>query len=243
MLDDIVFPCAGYIAMVGEAVRQISGVDDYSLRNMVIKTGLVLQDSHDAEIITSLRPVRLTATLDSTWYEFSISSYNGSIWTKHCTGQARPGKDDQQHSLKQSYEIKTLLRKVASPYSAMRKVGLNYGNTFQGLNDISAMPGESTAVATLALHLKSESNYQLHPTTIDHCKNHTIRVRFHGAFDFIKLSTDFVQPFNYSHLRPVKASFASSPRWLSLLRLSTSIFEAQQVNLNSELRRLQVGVN
>jgi hypothetical protein len=181
VLDDIVFPCASYIAMIGEAVRQISGVGDYSIRNMVIKTGLVLQDSHDAEIMTSLRPVRMTTTLDSAWYEFSISSYNGNVWMKHCTGQARPGQDDQRQSLNQGCEITALPRKVTSPYSAMKKVGLNYGDTFQGLGDISTMPGKTTAVATLAGSLKSESFYQLHPTTIDLCKNSYGHSKIHNC--------------------------------------------------------------
>lgn len=170
VLEDVVFPAAGYIAMAGEAIRQITSIDDYSLRNLVIKTGLVLQDSHDAEIITTLRPVRLTSSLDSSWYEFSISSHNGSVWTKHCTGQVRSGKDIQYQAFVQGKEIQELPRKVASPYSAMKKVGLNYGETFQGLSEISAMPGAKTAAATLATPPSSEHVYQLHPTTIDHCK-------------------------------------------------------------------------
>ncbi|KAL3417435.1 polyketide synthase [Phlyctema vagabunda] len=169
VLDDIVFPCAGYIAMAGEAIRQLSSSNDYSLRNLVIKTGLVLQDTHPTEIITTLRPARLTTTLDSSWYEFSISSHNGIAWTRHCTGQVKAGKDIQYQVHKNDRPIAALPRTVASPYSAMKKVGLNYGQTFQGLRDISATPGKNTAVATLSPCLESETFYQLHPTTIDHC--------------------------------------------------------------------------
>jgi acyl transferase domain-containing protein len=193
VLDDIVFPAAAYVAMVGEAIRQISGVDDYSLKNLTIKTGLVLEDSRDTELMTTLKPVRLTTTLDSTWYEFSIASYNGSIWTKHCTGQGRAGQNIQHNSIYQNYQSELLPRKMKSPYSSMRKVGLNYGEAFQGLNDISAMPGEATAVATLNAPLESESVYQLHPTTIDYCEHHRgVFLEFLNFLNLIRYGTDFL---------------------------------------------------
>ena len=169
LMDDVVFPAAGYIAMAGEAIRQLSGSEDFSLRHLDIKSALVLNDAHNAELVTSFRPVRLTATLDSAWYEFSISSHNGNMWTKHCVGQARGGKDVQTQShIEQPRQVTALPRHVTSPYASMKKVGLNYGPTFQGLRDVTTMPGKTTAVATLREAYSSDYTYSLHPTTIDH---------------------------------------------------------------------------
>ncbi|KAI9658048.1 MAG: Type I Iterative PKS [Bathelium mastoideum] len=76
--NDTVFPAAGYIAMAGEAIRQVRNKADFALRKLVIKSALILQESKSVEMMTSLRPVRLTTVLDASWYEFSISSYNAS---------------------------------------------------------------------------------------------------------------------------------------------------------------------
>lgn len=168
IVDDIVFPCAGYVAMVGEAIRQITGTKDFTLRRVTIKTALVMQESKGVEVMTSLRPVRLTITLDSIWYDFSIFSYNGTSWIKHCVGQARAGSEQAP----QPRIIEKLARDVAAPawYQAMKRTGLNYGPSFQGLEAISAHPSRGTAVASLLDRYRPfESAYQLHPTTVDHC--------------------------------------------------------------------------
>lgn len=166
--DDIVFPAAGFITMAGEAIRQITDVDDFTLRHVVIKTALMLQNQKGLEVMTSLRPVRLTTALDSIWHDFSISSFNGTIWTKHCVGQVRPGPE----STIQPRVIGKFARDVPASawYSAMKKVGLNYGPSFQGLTEMTASPNHGTASASLSdCYRSSETTYQLHPTTIDLC--------------------------------------------------------------------------
>ena len=113
IVDDIVFPAAGYICMAGAAVQQLTGTGDFTLRQILIKTALVLQESTSIEMMTSLRPVRVTTALDSSWYEFAISSFNGTSWTKNCIGQVRAGRGQKilvEH-------IETLPREVgASPW-------------------------------------------------------------------------------------------------------------------------------
>lgn len=153
--------------MACEAARQLSGADDFSLSHIDIQTALVLQDTQTTELITALKPVRLTSNLDSEWYEFSVSSYDGHNWVKHCAGSVRPGSD--VHAQPQPRELKPFPRNITSPYSAMKKMGLNYGPTFQGLETVSTYPGKQTAYATLRTPEISESWYALHPSTIDNC--------------------------------------------------------------------------
>ncbi|KAJ6183837.1 hypothetical protein N7519_005138 [Penicillium mononematosum] len=86
--DDIVFPFAGYAAMIGEAVRQLTGVSEaFKLRNIIVSIALVLNEGPPVEIMTTLHRHRLTDSLDSEWWEFTISSHNGASWTKHCSGE------------------------------------------------------------------------------------------------------------------------------------------------------------
>lgn len=164
IIDDAVFPAAGYICMAGEASRQLSAIEDYTLQNFVIKTALVMKEGSAVEIMTSLRPSRLTDSLDSAWYEFTISSYNG-VWVKHCSGQVKSGGEKHAHA-----SITSLPRAVPSPYEGMKSVGLNYGPYFQGLKETFAAPGSSTATGKIRHPTAMiQDSYQLHPTSIDCC--------------------------------------------------------------------------
>ncbi len=72
--DDIVFPFAGYVAMAGEAVRQLSGIEDgFKLQDVLASTALVLSEGRPTELVTNLRRHRLTDSLDSDWWEFTVA--------------------------------------------------------------------------------------------------------------------------------------------------------------------------
>jgi acyl transferase domain-containing protein/SAM-dependent methyltransferase len=167
---DVIFPCAGYVGMVGEAARQLCDEDfaGFSLRNVVIDTAMVLNNSKSMEIMTSLKRHRLTDSLDSAWYEFTVSSHNGIAWMKHCAGQvcARSSPDVEEHET----PLKQLPRsvEVAKWYQALRTVGANYGPYFQGLRDVSCSTTEhiSQGAAINTVH-DDEVDYSLHPTKID----------------------------------------------------------------------------
>ncbi|KAK6826532.1 hypothetical protein RU639_005411 [Aspergillus parasiticus] len=163
---DVVFPCAGYVAMVGEAIRQITESTEYLVRNMFMRAALTLQTSIATEIITSLRPARLADNIDSVWYDFAISAYQNSTWKRHCIGQVRPASD-QTFKAKRITPYPRLVRSEKW-YNALEKRGLEYGPQFRGLEQISASPSSYQAAATLQddenLYV---SHYSLHPIIID----------------------------------------------------------------------------
>ncbi|KAI2915447.1 hypothetical protein CBS147371_5732 [Aspergillus niger] len=165
VINDIIFPCAGYLGMAGEAIRQISSAHEFIFRDVVVHTALVLTESKAIEMITSLRPVRLTTTLDSVWWEFSIFSYNETAWVKHCVGQIRTGATHSSSPL----PCPSHPRSTENLYPILTKVGLNYGPCFRGLSHVSCLPNKNTASARLLPTVVSESTYAVHPTTIDHC--------------------------------------------------------------------------
>ena len=78
--DDHVFPFSGYVAIGAEAVRQITGVDEgFWLRNASATTAMVIPEGSPLEIITSFRNFSVSNQIDSDWWEYSVSSYNGDI--------------------------------------------------------------------------------------------------------------------------------------------------------------------
>lgn len=167
--SDTIFPAAGYISMAGEAMRELTGTEDYCLRDVTISTALVLDDSRSVELMTLLRKERLTDSLEGEFYDFDISSYNGRTWTKHCWGKVRPGAPID---LPSHVDLPGLKREVLESrwYKAMLKMGLNYTGSFQRLKDISADPISHRATGRIPSGVPvpfSESFYKLHPSTID----------------------------------------------------------------------------
>ncbi|KAH9986727.1 polyketide synthase dehydratase-domain-containing protein [Xylariaceae sp. FL0662B] len=169
--QDVVFPFAGYVSIAGEAIRQVMGADrgsSYSLRHVVARTALVVSESKPVEIITTLRQKSLTDFDESQWYGFTVTSYSGSTWIKHCTGEVKhleePGTP--------SWVPEKLPRKLSSPafYGAMTRNGFNYGPEFQSLADITTSTTEQIAEAILVdRHNHSSAPFSLHPAAIDSC--------------------------------------------------------------------------
>ncbi|KAI9784710.1 MAG: hypothetical protein M1835_003513, partial [Candelina submexicana] len=168
VIDDIVFPAAGYIATAGEAVQELTGREDFTLHNIFIKTALVLQELKMIELMINLHSIHLTTVLESDWYEFTISSNQGTSWMKHCIGQVKAGGEKTS----ELEEMSTLSHEVSTTawYAAMKGLGLNYGPAFQKMTNMTAGPQCNTAVASLSDHrLSGDVVYQVHPTTIDSC--------------------------------------------------------------------------
>lgn len=165
--DDVIFPFAGYVAMAGECVRQMSGVaDGYSLRHVVTHSALVLTDSKPVEMITALRPHRLTDSLDSAWFDFTISSSFGSTWVRNCTGQVKPRGTDLAPC--EGFQI---LPRDISPsrwYAAMKQIGFNYGPEFSKLTKLSSSTTETLSTGEIK-NLDEKEPYLFHPTSIDAC--------------------------------------------------------------------------
>lgn len=165
--DDIVFPFAGYVAMAGEAVRQVTGIDEtFRLRHVIIRMALVVPEGKPTEMITTLRPHRLTDTRNSNWWEFTIASHNGHTWTKHCTGEAMA----QSESLGSAQSPEALPRKIEMRkwFDTLRGAGLDLGPAFRNLGDISVGTTTQQATGKLLNNKYAESNkYHIYPTVID----------------------------------------------------------------------------
>ncbi|GLA38616.1 putative PKS/NRPS-like protein biosynthetic cluster [Aspergillus niger] len=165
---NIIFPATGYIAMIGEAISQLdTSQDGYSIRDLIIKTPLLLRDSDEVEILTTLKQARISDITDSEWYTFSIMSHDSTddSWIKHCHGRVRAGVE---HAPK-FREIKPYARSVDVNrcYRRFERFGFAYGNVFRGLRSISIHPTEHRASGTVADMGDKRSTYTLHPATMD----------------------------------------------------------------------------
>ena len=163
---DIVFPAAGYIAIAGTAVSQLTGSTAYTVQHVNIAAAMLLDKSKGTEIVTTLRKHSLTASNDSKWWEFSIISENKGTWTKHCWGFVTDGCAVARPS---HPGVAPLARKVDTKrwYQTLSRTGLNYSNRFIGLENITTSPVDMSASVSITDRQDAGEVYALHPSTLD----------------------------------------------------------------------------
>uniref|UniRef100_A0A8H7KAW2 Carrier domain-containing protein n=1 Tax=Bionectria ochroleuca TaxID=29856 RepID=A0A8H7KAW2_BIOOC len=167
--ENIIFPAAGYISIVAEAIRQVSGSEDgFALRHVLINAAMVLNEDEPTEIVTTFRPHRLTDSTDSQWVEFVVASYNGHVWMKHCSGQVTAKLGEAEAV--QRFPVLPRPVKNRSLYQSMDESGLRFGPTFQRLANVRTGTLEGVATADVVdLEMADAKYYAMHPTIIDAC--------------------------------------------------------------------------
>lgn len=177
--SDIVFPVAGYIAIMGEALRQILCAKGYIIERLIVKAALMIPETDELEIITTMQAARLShASNSSTWNEFSIKALIGDRWVETCVARAKAVTFDEDteevetKGFKGSTVLPLPLPRHVLPeyfYTRMQHIGFCYGPRFRGLHNITTAVGVRQAVGSIPNNKEEEeAEYALHPTTIDH---------------------------------------------------------------------------
>ncbi|KAI1173654.1 hypothetical protein F4777DRAFT_589726 [Nemania sp. FL0916] len=197
----IIFPFAAYVAMAAEAVCQITGVADaVELRHITVNNSLVMNEQSPSELLTSFRKYRLTDTMENEWWEFTITSYNGKTWTKHCFGQVRAASPSLlNHANIPKPELLPNKVHMASWYERVKRAGLEYGDQFKAIEEMSTSSGGSKGSCVGRVRnnkSEREAPYHVHPIVVDNCfqilasaANHGIT---HGYRQLIPLSVDYL---------------------------------------------------
>jgi acyl transferase domain-containing protein len=165
---NIVFPAAGYVAMIGAAIRQLSRSFSFTIRHLSIDAAMILRIGHPTEIITRLQPHRPRTKLHSSaWHGFAVSSYDGNKWVCNCSGEVRTGQNSR-HNMFQSDSETSREVKSADWYRVGKLAGLEYGPSFQALQNIRCAVGRSVVAAEVRDDwLPKASSYAVHPIAID----------------------------------------------------------------------------
>ncbi|KAF2972065.1 hypothetical protein GQX73_g1627 [Xylaria multiplex] len=178
-----IFPAAGHMSLAIEALRQIyetSGkrVDGVKLRDLDIKTALVIPDDDDGvEIILNLASPTEPA---SDWYTFSVESPGADgEWTIHCNGRISVISEPVNSPSRDRAPVdeSALTQRVSGQrwYDAFHRVGFYYGKTFRQLHHartartLHHAAGDVTIRECYSEEMQGESRYFVHPTSIDTC--------------------------------------------------------------------------
>lgn len=191
--SSILYPGAGFICMAIEGAAQLAQdrgdqITGYELRDIEVLKGLQIPDTSEGiEVQLMLEPSNDKAIYASGCQEFHVYSVDSqNNWTEHCKGLIHvetSSIDDEQISialrerLSQLYLHKPVgeYRKNVNPkdlYDAMHFIQVCHGPIFQNIESIKANGSQSitsfhVADTAATMPYRHESNYIIHPTTID----------------------------------------------------------------------------
>lgn len=144
--EDVVFPAAGFVAMAIEGICQVLDIEKeqrprISLQNFYVTKALPISSNKDddgAEIFTTLRPLKISGTMQSNeWYDFEVSTYNDSKYTIHASGVVaatlKANKFPAKISLK---EVDLHEVAIRNWYNKFATIGLNFGSHFQTMKKV-----------------------------------------------------------------------------------------------------------
>jgi emericellamide synthase (highly reducing iterative type I polyketide synthase) len=193
--SQVVFPGAGFVAMVLEALKQQVLTETNTWRNMRIKfrqvnfgRALPIPDnSVGVETFVTIRPHTYTARESSgSWKEFRVFSVSASGESiEHSRGLVtalNPSPDEQWDTtdyeslefIEEADKNSHALVKAKRLYTALRGIGLDYTGLFEDQEDIRA--SESSSVRRIRVPdvkaVMPAQHYQphcIHPATLDLC--------------------------------------------------------------------------
>lgn len=166
VMEEVVVPAMAYVAMVGEALRQLTGSTEYTLRHVQLGSALRLTQ-RNTEIITAMSSPNTEIEEGLFWFDFSISSLDGDTWTKHASGRCKGSWDSEPPVLPTTKLPRRV--SISSFYELWRKRGLEYGSEFRNLYDVSSGVTKHEAVGTVRGRPQKlrACHYAIHPTSLD----------------------------------------------------------------------------
>ncbi|KAL6895004.1 polyketide synthase [Trichoderma evansii] len=177
----ILFPGAGLATMAIEAMHQIAtpeeqAIGGYMLYDVDLYSALMVPTSDDGVEVQLILRDQSKRTLDTLNYkEFSILSRGrDGKWIGHCSGKVGIASDKPQVPVVMPKDIKTSSLDLGVFYEQIANGGPTLGPAFQTVSSVDFGSGYVIASITVADNValmpkEFESEYFVHPTTMDAC--------------------------------------------------------------------------
>ena len=184
---EAVFPAAGYFSMAIEAITQINEqslspvvIGGYTLRDVSIETALVTPDDDTGvEVLITLYPAaqgKSNHNDTKSWWDFSVTSVSADGPKRHMAGTIGliTGQADSQRPLPRPVPTFPQRASGTAWNQALRRVGFDYGPTFQDMEGIqfdgkTYAAASATNIRNVVGTMPEESRYVLHPASVDSC--------------------------------------------------------------------------
>lgn len=163
----IAFPGAGYVEMAWGAAKEIFG-EGVSSMTIKFRKALFFKEYEKPRLRISLDRQRATFQI------YSHPTNEHEEWTLHATGKL--GQLQKDTSSTQMVKLATVKERcfqeisVSDCYDRFRKVGLEYGSSFQGIGQLWQGTEEALARVKIPAAVTREMDeYTIHPAILDIC--------------------------------------------------------------------------
>ncbi len=226
-----IFPATAYLEIALAAGSTLFNCENLILEDVVIQQALILPEDEIKTIQVILTPQE---GLSYSFEIFSLAldkSESEPRWTAHAQGKLLAGEQDGQlettdlKTLKQEYHQQILPQDF---YQEFRDRGIDYGSSFQGVQQLWCSEGKALAQIQLPETLISQATkYQIHPVLLDASFQ-----ALAAAFDGIE-NQDTYLPVNIKRLQVYRP--ASNHLWT---QVEIDTIKANTQTLTGEVRLL-----
>ncbi|KAK8058457.1 Acyl transferase/acyl hydrolase/lysophospholipase [Apiospora phragmitis] len=199
--NSIVFPGAAYVctAMAGvyQATYMTTWKGDppkaymYQLRKIKFLKTLVLDPSSTPPLLNlSLKVCR---GLESSWYEFKVSVMSKDTWSDHASGLIRiDTKSEPSKAPEHTFDPFEHPYSQSAWYKKISGYGINFGPAFRSILSMDYTMGLRKGRARISLTPPAsdwaQSNYPLHPASMDGCFQSVISSMWEGDLSNINVA-------------------------------------------------------
>ncbi|MGH7902272.1 MAG: acyltransferase domain-containing protein, partial [Thermodesulfobacteriota bacterium] len=169
-----VFPATAYIEMAMSAAVEVYGEGAHTLKDISFQKALFLPDKGKQIVQIILSP---TLPGEVSFQLYSLQEGNGKerqTWNIHASGsislnhiEKTPSAPNHEPPEKIRDRCREIMTKELH-YSSMNSCGINYGPSFQGVEQIFGRRGEAIGLVHLPENAWAKANvYQIHPALLD----------------------------------------------------------------------------
>jgi acyl transferase domain-containing protein/acyl-CoA synthetase (AMP-forming)/AMP-acid ligase II/acyl carrier protein len=179
-----VFPAAAYLEMARAASSELFGTGNSVLSNVAFQEALILPSSGSR----SLQLVASPAAGGSASFQIYSSNaalngnHDASSWTLHASGDMRMESPDVARCAEEQFSLEGIRARcprsktAAEFYASLKNAGLEYGPTFQGVEQVWCGENEAlgeirlpAAASSLCVTNGDASGMWFHPALLDSC--------------------------------------------------------------------------
>ena len=172
----VVLPAAAYVEMALAAAVEVFGPGSHALEKLHFEKALFLPEGNSRRVQLVISPNTLGGATFDFYSRQDGETAEQASWTRHAHGIIRPGQLGAETTIIDRESVEQILERCpeivnsADFYPAMAERGLEYGESFQGVEEIRWREGEALGKLKLpeiaALEAKG---YQIHPALLDAC--------------------------------------------------------------------------
>jgi acyl transferase domain-containing protein len=168
----VILPSPAFIEIALNAAKQVFGSGMHSIHNFNVQTALILPEEGERTVQIVIKPAQNQRAA------FQILSFEEKTgnWTLHCTGEIEAQTGERSEPGGNPLDTTSIRSRCTAEissvdyYAQLARLGLEFGSSFQGIEQIWRRDGEALGTIRLPQELESQDAlYQFHPAFLDAC--------------------------------------------------------------------------